>query len=203
MPIPIQCKWFRIKNNERTYQISEISSNVYQLSAEDIGCKVRIEATPIDSDDTFHGKAYGEFGPIELDPSARQTLEYVLGTGGSQFPITVLLSGSSTNFHKKGSSCVMGKGMRDDENEEEEVEGEAESIEASLFVNTHVIKLCFTDSFGGTANEDAIALKYTIDYPRIELHPFDTQRFKIYYTDDKVEAKYEFNKCIEMRALSR
>lgn len=96
----------------------------------------------------------------------------------------------------------MGKGMREEEMQEE-VEGEAESIEASLFVNTHVIKLCFTDSFGGTANEDAIALKYTIDYPRIELHPFDTQRFKIYYTDDKVEAKYEFNKCIEMRALSR
>lgn len=49
-----------------------------------------------------------------------------------------------------------------------------ESIEASLFVNSHVIKICFTDSFGGTANEDAIALKYTIDYPRIELHPYDT-----------------------------
>ncbi len=80
---------------------------------------------------------------------------------------------------------------------------EEESIEASLFVNSHVIKLCFTDSFGGTANEDAIALKYTIDYPRIDLHPFDTQRFKLFYTDDKVEAKYEFNKCIEMRALSR
>lgn len=70
-------------------------------------------------------------------------------------------------------------------------------------MNSHVIKLCFNDSYGGTANDDAIALKYTIDYPRIELHPYDTHKFKIYYSDDKIEAKYEFNKCIEMRALSR
>lgn len=87
-----------------------------------------MEATPVD-EDQYHGKAYGEFGPIELDPSARQTLEYVLGTGGSQFPITVLMAGSGTNFHKKGA-------VRDEDEE-------LESIEASLFVNTHVIKICF------------------------------------------------------------
>ena len=51
---------------------------------------------------------------------------------------------------------------------------EVESIEANMFVNSHVIKICFVDSFGGTANDDAISFKYTIDYPKIELHPFDT-----------------------------
>ncbi|CDW77286.1 UNKNOWN [Stylonychia lemnae] len=193
LPIPIKCSWFRIKN-ERTYQIPEISSNVYQLSAEDIGCKIRIEATPQD-EDSYQGKAFGEFGPIELDPSARQTLEYVLGTGGSQFPISVLLHGSDTNFHKRGNS----RSLKENQYESDELE----SIEANLYVNSHVIKICFNDSYGGTANEDAIALKYTIDYPRIELHPYDTFRFKIFYTDDKIEAKYDFNKCIEVRALSR
>jgi hypothetical protein len=68
-PIPINCKWFRIKN-ERAYEISEINTNVYQLSAEDIACKIRVEATPID-DDQFTGKAIGEFGPVKLDPAAR------------------------------------------------------------------------------------------------------------------------------------
>ena len=76
-------------------------------------------------------------------------------------------------------------------------------MEANLYVNSHVIKLCFLDSFGGTADDDAIALKYTIDYPKIEHHAFDTQRFKIIYSDDKVDAKYKFNKCIELKALSR
>ena len=69
-PIPIVCKWYRVKN-ERTYEIPKINTNVYQLSAEDIACKIRVEATPIDEDTGFTGKAIGEFGPIELDPSAR------------------------------------------------------------------------------------------------------------------------------------
>lgn len=80
----------------------------------------------------------------------------MLGTGGSQFPITVLNNSSSN------------KKMSDDDMD-------SENIEANLFVNSHVIKICFIDSsFGGTANDDAIALKYTIDYPKIELHPYDT-----------------------------
>ncbi len=76
-------------------------------------------------------------------------------------------------------------------------------MEANLFVAANVIKICFRESFGGTANNDAISLKYTIDYPKIELHPFDTQRFKLYYSDDKIDAKYDFDKCIELKALSR
>lgn len=80
---------------------------------------------------------------------------------------------------------------------------ETEQVEANLFVNSSVIKLCFVDSFGGTAQDDAISLTYTIDYPKIELHPFDTQRFKLYYSDDKTDAKYHFDKCLEIRALSR
>mmetsp|Transcript_23192 Transcript_23192/g.17620 ORF Transcript_23192/g.17620 Transcript_23192/m.17620 type:complete len:209 (+) Transcript_23192:489-1115(+) len=82
-------------------------------------------------------------------------------------------------------------------------EEESKVVDANLFVNSHVIKLCFSDSFGGTASDDAIALKYTIDYPRIELHPYDTQRFTVFYSDEKVDAKYCFNKCIQMKALSR
>jgi hypothetical protein len=55
----------------------------------------------------------------------------------------------------------------------------------------------------GSSKDEVLSLKYTIDYPRVELHPFDTQKYKIYYADHKVNAKYEFNKCIELKALSR
>ena len=79
----------------------------------------------------------------------------------------MLLHGSETNFHKKGNQ-IQQKDKYQTENDE------LESIEANLYVNSHVIKICFNDSYGGTSNEDAIALKYTIDYPRIELHPYDT-----------------------------
>jgi len=50
---------------------------------------------------------------------------------------------------------------------------------------------------------DVISLKYTIDYPRVELHPFDTQKFKIFYADRKIDAQYDLNRCLEMRVSSR
>jgi hypothetical protein len=46
---------------------------VYQLSAIDLGCKIRVEAEPLDPD--YSGKAYGEFGPVKLEISAKHHLE--------------------------------------------------------------------------------------------------------------------------------
>ena len=39
-----------------------------------------------------------------------------------------------------------------------------------------------------STEEDVISLKYTIDYPRVELHPFDTRKLTIYFADTKVNA---------------
>lgn len=60
---------------DRTYQIEEIQTNVYQLNAEDIGCTIKVEATPCDFDEENLGVAFGQFGPVLLDPNARSTLE--------------------------------------------------------------------------------------------------------------------------------
>lgn len=151
--------------------------------------------TPIEpeSESGASGIAYGEFGPIELDPSARQTLEQVLGTGGSQFPVTIL--------------------MKDQLNLTDESDiNETEEIDGKIYVNSHVIKICFQDikalhthliNNSGASRDEVLSLKYTIDYPRVELHPFDTRKFKIFYADHKMDAKYDFNKCIELKALSR
>lgn len=57
LPIPIQCKWFRVRG-DRTYQIESISSNIYQLNAEDIGCLIKVEAAAVDSEEG-EGIAYG------------------------------------------------------------------------------------------------------------------------------------------------
>ena len=51
------CKWFRVRGN-RTYQIEEISSNIYQLNAEDIGCMIKVEATTINAEEG-EGQAFG------------------------------------------------------------------------------------------------------------------------------------------------
>lgn len=70
--VPIKCTWYRYRGSEPEL-IQDINSNVYQLSASDIGCNIRVEAEPLDPD--FSGKAIGEFGPVQLDTFARQHLE--------------------------------------------------------------------------------------------------------------------------------
>ena len=84
-----------------------------------------------------------------------------------------------------------------------------------MFINQQFIKICFNESdsperarlsgfvMQKQSSEQVISLKYTIDYPRMQLHPFDTSKFTIYYADNKVDAKYDMNRCIEMIANSR
>lgn len=40
-------------------------------------------------EDLYVGEAFAEFGPVTVEPSARQSLEYILGSGGSRFPVTI------------------------------------------------------------------------------------------------------------------
>lgn len=39
-------------------------------------------------------------------------------------------------------------------------------------------------SDGNTGENNIISFKYTIDYPKIELNPFDTKKMAIYYNDN-------------------
>lgn len=53
--------------------------------------------------------------------------------------------------------------------------------EGTLFINSHILKICLKSQSGDENN--TISFKYTIDYPKIELHPFDTKKFTVYYND--------------------
>ena len=131
----------------------------------------------------------------------------MLGTGGSQFPVSI-------NLKKTAEQA------QDDVDEYDE---ESQAIQGKMFVNQHMIKVCFREDVeerkGASVDnntkllrayknqaensDDVISLKYTIDYPRVELHPFDTKKFQLFYADTKVNAKYDCNRCIEMRAANR
>jgi hypothetical protein len=56
---------------------------------------------------------------------------------------------------------------------------------------------------GSSDDPEVISLRYTIDFPKMELHPFNTKLFSLFYADEQVDANYHFNKKIEMQALSR
>lgn len=57
------------------------------MSAEDIGCWIWVEAVPLE--DGFIGTANAEIGPITIEPSQKKSLDYILGSGGTWFPVTI------------------------------------------------------------------------------------------------------------------
>ena len=57
------------------------------MSAEDIGCWIWVEAVPLE--DGYIGTSIAEFGPITIEPSQKQSLDYILGSGGTWFPVTI------------------------------------------------------------------------------------------------------------------
>ena len=92
-----------------------------------------MKASPIDPEEAgATGTAYGEFGPIELDPQAKQSLESVLGTGGSQFPVSIMLKSSASESRLNP--------IDERVSTDEEADG---PTEGRMFVNQHLIKICF------------------------------------------------------------
>ena len=50
---------------------------------------------------------------------------------------------------------------------------------------------------------DMVTLKYTTNQPRVELHPLDSRKLKLYFADSKFNAKIDAGRCIEMRVANR
>jgi len=44
---------------------------VYQISAEDVGCKIIVEVTPLDEEEGYTGTAVAEFGPCMIEPNSK------------------------------------------------------------------------------------------------------------------------------------
>ena len=72
--------------------------------------------------------------------------------------------------------------------------------EAILYINSNLLKICIKNQtniqntsgnlfgpnrFGNNVShhENTISFKYTVDYPKIELHPFDTKKFSILFNN--------------------
>ena len=154
IPLAIKCEWFRVRG-DRTYPIPQISSNVYQLSAEDVGCQIQVQARPIDTEEETgsEGLAFGQFGPIELDPQAKQTLESVLGTGGSQFPVSIVTTKKADQEMDDTEEHV-----DDDADDGGFIEDDNQGIATKMFVNQHMIKICIgggdADGSGSTPSQE-------------------------------------------------
>ena len=139
--IPIQCAWTRVKG-KRNYNEHFIKGNTYPLSADDIGCTIRVQAKPLE--EGYQGTAYAEFGPVTVEPATKKSLEYILGSGSSQFPVSIMYPGDRNKLP-----------------EEREID------EGTLIVYVDKIKLIKKPggmrSKHSSQNREIFDLKYTID----------------------------------------
>jgi len=83
-PVPITCQWKR-RIGEHLIDIPGIQGSMYHASADDIGMDVVCQAEAPNS--PGQGKASGVLGPFELDPITRLSLENLISSGGSRFPV--------------------------------------------------------------------------------------------------------------------
>lgn len=73
--------WYRVYKKAKMKV--HASGNTYHASSLDIGAKIMVEIEPIEEGDC--GTAYVEFGPFELDPGMKKTLQGIMRTGGTRF----------------------------------------------------------------------------------------------------------------------
>mmetsp|Transcript_34577 Transcript_34577/g.98355 ORF Transcript_34577/g.98355 Transcript_34577/m.98355 type:complete len:665 (+) Transcript_34577:77-2071(+) len=105
LPVPLRCRWKR-RVGEVPVEIMGVTSNMYQISADDIGTEVLVEAQPADFEDGLFGVALGEIGPFELDPSTRRSLDNAVGLGGQRFAVTQIREGTSSSGNRELSINV-------------------------------------------------------------------------------------------------
>mmetsp|Transcript_16840 Transcript_16840/g.39643 ORF Transcript_16840/g.39643 Transcript_16840/m.39643 type:complete len:650 (-) Transcript_16840:49-1998(-) len=158
LPVPLRCRWKR-KIGDLPVEIPGVTSNMYQISADDVGTDISVEAQPADVDDGHHGTVIGEIGPFELDPATRRSLDNALGLGGSRFAV----------MQSKLPGEAPG-GARQD---------------LAIQVSSEGVRV--TSVGAGYQGRDSreVYAEYSSEYPKVIIHPLDTTKFRLVMSEVK------------------
>ncbi|CAJ1327552.1 unnamed protein product [Effrenium voratum] len=83
-PLPLTCRWRR-RIGSYTVEIPGVTSSMYHASADDVGMQIICLAEP--EGQRHLGMAQATIGPFELDPITRMSLENIVSSGASRFPV--------------------------------------------------------------------------------------------------------------------
>jgi len=157
LPVPLRCKWKR-RIKDIPVEIPGVTSNMYQISADDVGTDICVEAQPADADDGLFGVAVGEIGPFELDPATRRSLDNALGVGGSKFTVTQSKSpGDTTPSNRQ---------------------------DLMIHVTAESVKVVPVQGGAEKTNRE-ISVEYSADYPKVIIHPLDTSKFQLLMSESR------------------
>ena len=104
---------------------------------------------------------------MKLDIYARNFLEQNIGAGAVRFPINLIQKQTSVSY-----------------NDQKE-----EAFNADLYLSPDVLSVTLKDEIDdvkmkGKDLKDTLSFKFDINYPRIDLHPYDTKKLTIFYNED-------------------
>ena len=83
-PLPLKCRWRR-RIGSHTVEIPDITSTMYHASADDVGMQIICLAEA--EGQRQLGMAQAIIGAFELDPITRMSLENIVSSGASRFPV--------------------------------------------------------------------------------------------------------------------
>lgn len=162
LPVPLRCRWRR-RVGDVPVEIPGVTSNMYQISADDVGTHICVEAQPADVDDGLSGIVHGEIGPFELDPATRRSLDNALGVGDSRFVVAATKAPGDTS----SASSQNGK--------------------QELVIYASEEKVRVVPLHGGSERTNReLSTEYTSDYPRVTIHPLDTLKFQLIMSEGRV-----------------
>eukprot|EP00929_Paragymnodinium_shiwhaense_P027531 TRINITY_DN1613_c0_g2_i1.p1 TRINITY_DN1613_c0_g2~~TRINITY_DN1613_c0_g2_i1.p1 ORF type:complete len:670 (-),score=214.25 TRINITY_DN1613_c0_g2_i1:83-2092(-) len=151
LPVPLRCRWRR-RIGQEFVEIQGVTSNMYQISADDIGTQISVEAQPADAEDGFSGVMTGVHGPFELDLATRRLLDNALGQGGCRFVVA-----------------------KADTLEDMPAAGERrEKSEVAVVVTADEVRIASASASGRD-----LAVEYRAEYPKVIIHPLDVSKFEI------------------------
>mmetsp|Transcript_10619 Transcript_10619/g.25528 ORF Transcript_10619/g.25528 Transcript_10619/m.25528 type:complete len:652 (+) Transcript_10619:66-2021(+) len=157
LPVPLRCRWKR-KVGDLPVEIPGVTSNMYQISADDVGTDIHVEAQPADAEDGHHGTVVGEIGPFELDPATRRALDNALGLGANRFTVMQMKLPGET------------AGGRQD---------------LAIQVSTEGVKVNAVQSGNQHRDGREVYAEYSAEYPKVIIHPLDTTKFQLVMSEVK------------------
>lgn len=160
LPVPLRCKWKR-RVGDLTVEIPGVTSNMYQISADDVGTEICVEAQPADIDDSYHGTVFGKIGPFELDPGTRRSLDNALGFGRSRF-----VAAQSSRFQGDTPRA-------------------SSRQDVAIHVNKEGARVAPLQG-GAERPGKELCVEFSAEYPKVIIHPLDTLRFQLIMNESHI-----------------
>eukprot|EP00927_Polykrikos_kofoidii_P042180 TRINITY_DN36034_c0_g1_i1.p1 TRINITY_DN36034_c0_g1~~TRINITY_DN36034_c0_g1_i1.p1 ORF type:complete len:714 (+),score=146.87 TRINITY_DN36034_c0_g1_i1:288-2429(+) len=177
LPVALKCRWSR-RSGDMSIELPGVTTDVYQVTADDIGARICVEVWPLDSDDGLYGRSTGEIGPFELDAPTRRRLDNYLGLGSCSF--NVFINESTSTLAESPSTPFSSSSSSGKFRQESVIHCSKDEVRVVPVLNGNPGPVM------GRILTTEISTRYSGSFPRVQLHILDVTQFRIALDADRV-----------------